>query len=114
MNRLRDILSAWAVVALIAAGMLGVWGLQAPQDQTRTDTALACSAPSVPAASVALPRRSGWVPDPVLTGLPDEGRAQTAYEVSEARSLQRYQMARSQGGALAYGSSTSLNPNRMC
>jgi len=114
MTRLREHLSAWAVVACLAAVMLGIWGLQAPQDQGQSATALACNEPSVPAASVTLPRRSGWMPDAVLAGLPEEGQVQTAYELSEARNLERYRAARSQSGAVAYGSNTNLNPTRMC
>jgi len=114
MTRLREHLSAWAVVACLAAVMLGIWGLQVPQDQGQGETALACNEPSVTAASVTLPRRSGWMPDAVLAGLPDEGQVQTPYELSEARSLERYRAARSQSGAVAYGANTNLNPTRMC
>jgi hypothetical protein len=91
MNRLREFLSAWAVVALLAATILAVWGVDAMTPAPNGTVIVACNTHGEAAVAVELPRRTGWAPDAVLAGLPDSGNGQTSYELSEERSVQRYQ-----------------------
>ena len=93
MTNLREHLSAWAVVALLAGAMLAAWGLGARDDGSRQEAALACIDAAAPALAVEIPRRSGWAPDAVLAGLPEAGGGLAAYEISEQRNLERYRGA---------------------
>jgi len=85
MNRIREHLSAWFVVALLATGLVAVWGV----DHLGQADAVACNEAGMTPAGITLPRGAAWQPDPALVGWPRAERDTTAYEVAEARSLER-------------------------
>lgn len=111
MNSLREYLSAWAVVALLAVTILAVWGLDSMSPRANGAGTVACDTPGAAAVAVELPRRSGWAPDAVLAGLPEGSNRTTSYELSEERSLQRYHgdmpaMRMASGGTLPAATAT--------
>lgn len=95
MNRIREHLSAWLVVGLLALGLVAVWGASGGG----TSGTLACADGGASTAGVSLPRGTpAWTPDPVLAGLPQTAMeraemAMTVDEVAEARSLARHRAA---------------------
>ncbi len=105
MNPYRDQIGAWTVVALLAAVLVAGW-----QGADRPPFAnLACGHEIVVAE---LPG-GGWGPDAELAGLPAAEPGLTSYDAAEARNLARLQAA-PLAAVVAYGSSTSLKPTRMC
>lgn len=107
MNRIREHLSAWLVVGLLALGIVAVWGAD------RGAQTLACT-DGTGAIGVSLPQGStAWAPDAALAGLPQAEPGMTGYEVAEARNLARHGAA-DQPRFVAYNDATSLNPTRMC
>ena len=114
MTTLREQLSAWIVVAVLAVVAWSSWDL-GPQEATRTqDTTLACEHPGDRGAVMVLPRRAGWAPDPVLAGLPEEGGATTGYEISEAHNLARYRGALPDAPLVASRSSSAARDAGTC
>lgn len=95
MNRIREHLSAWLVVGLLALGLVAVWDAGGGS----TSGTLACADGATSTAGVNLPRgTTAWAPDPALAGLPRSamdraGMDMTVYEVAEARSLARHGVA---------------------
>lgn len=95
MNRIREHLSAWLVVGLLALGLIAVWGASGGG----TSGTLACADGAASTAGVSLPRgTTAWAPDPALAGLPEPAMdraemAMTVDEVAEARSLARHGVA---------------------
>jgi hypothetical protein len=87
MTVLREHLSAWAVVALLAGAALLAWGPAGTRDSGQT---LACNERAAAPHALRLPRADAWTPDAVLAGLPEATPAGDAYELSEARSMERY------------------------
>jgi len=86
MTTIRDHMSAWLVVALLALAGLGLW-----QRDTSAEiqAAVACDgASAVAATGLVTPRPLAWVPDQALAGFPDPGAVPglAAWEVAEARS----------------------------
>ncbi|MGY8997171.1 MAG: hypothetical protein ACKVH7_12070, partial [Alphaproteobacteria bacterium] len=67
---------------------------------------------------VTLPQAQTWRPNPVLAGLPDSlPTPMSSYDLAEERGLARVEQASGSPAATLAGydgSSTSLNPIRMC
>lgn len=87
MTVLREQLSAWAVVALLAGAALLAWGPAGTRDSGQT---LACNERTAAPHALRLPRADAWTPDAVLAGLPETAPAGDAFELAEARSMERY------------------------
>lgn len=109
MNILREHLSAWAIVAMLAGVLVTVWDGLSPADH-RDNAASACFDPADRTALVQLPRGTSWQPDAALAGLPQGGDVIAAYELAEARNLARYKGARMSPPRVAGG----VSPTAMC
>ena len=116
MQTMREFLGAWLVVGALGLAVVGVWGFNA-SGSTALQTA-ACD-DGVTHNDVALLHgaevpRSGWRPSPELIGLPQDGGRSTSYEIAEERNLNALGPVGHPDMELAQGSSTSLNPTRIC
>ena len=109
MNILREHLSAWAVVAMLAGVLVAVWDGLSPAGH-RYDSASACFDPAQRTPLVQLPRGTSWQPDAALAGLPHGGDETAAYELAEARNLARYDSA----GILPPRVAGGVSPTAMC
>ena len=96
MTVLREHLSAWAVVVLLAAAAWLAFDLGGSEESAQAGAVMACTGRPTAPALVQLPRGDAWTPDARLAGLPgDEGSDVSADEVAEALSLERHR-----GGAV--------------
>ncbi len=116
MRTISDHLGAWIVVGSLAIALVFVWGGDAPSRTYAGVDQEVCGEHTV--AGVTLPQTQTWRPNPVLVGHPVTASTQmTSYELAEERSLARLELASGQEVASLAGyegSSTSLNPIRMC
>lgn len=115
-TRATEFLGSWIVVGLLALALVGVWGVNIDGTASYADPRGAlCGDRIVAGASV--PRGDTWSPDPVLSGIPQKPEdASDHYDLTEERLLAQWEpQARSDDQVMtAQGSSTSLNPIRMC
>ena len=90
MSNLRDHLSAWFVVALLAAATFTVLTPGPTNGVDNGAMTLACADHDRVAVAASLPRRAGWEPDARLVAMPETDRTTPAYEIAEERNLARY------------------------
>lgn len=118
MQTMRDVASAWLVVAVLGLGVVTVWGWG--DSSPAAGEAVACKDLTIQdqttaeLSGVEVPR-TGWHPVGALAGLPETEKTRTtSYEAAEERNLMALEAPSHELAVMAHGSNTSLNPTSMC
>ena len=118
MQTMRDVASAWLVVAVLGLGVVTVWGWG--DSSPSAGEAVACKDSTIHDQTTAALRGvetpgTGWHPVATLAGLPETEKTRTtSYEAAEERNLLALEPRPHDPAVMAQGSNTSLNPTSMC
>lgn len=114
MSNLRDHLSAWFVVALLAAAAFTVLAPGPGDGVDDGAMTLACADHDHDAVAASLTRRAGWEPDARLVAMPETARTTPAYEIAEERNLARYNGSTPAAMLMGEASSAPQQPTVVC
>ena len=114
MSNLRDHLSAWFVVALLAATAFTVLSPGPGDGVDNGAMTLACADHDHAAVAASLPRRAGLEPDARLVAMSETDRITPAYEIAEERNLARYHGNAPRVTLMGQASGAAETPTGLC